>query len=161
VPSFTLVNAALAGSEGAATFHQLRNAGGSSLLTPRTEIRREFLDNSWDVVGTPQVRTITYDNLVAKEEEVSILKLDIQAGEMDMLTASQAGLKKTKCIIMEVTFTSHYEGDAGFPELHNLLASKGFGLYRLSAPYDRGARVLFSDAVYLQEEILSKMIPDR
>lgn len=159
--SITVVDAALAGSEGMATFHQLRHPAGSSLLKPRAEITTQFLDNSWDVIGTAQVRKVTYDQLVANEREISILKLDIQGAEMDMLTASHEGLEKTKCIILEVTFTPHYEDDSGFPELHQLMASKGFGLYRLSAPYDRGARILYADAVYVREEILRSLVPDR
>jgi len=112
------------------------------------------------LIGTVDVRKITYDQLVANEKEISILKLDIQGAEMAMLTASREGLQKTKCIIMEVTFTPHYEGDSGFPELHQFMAQRGFGLYRLSSPYHRGGRVLFADAVYVQEEMLRDLHPN-
>jgi hypothetical protein len=108
-----------------------------------------------------EVRKISYDQLVADEEEVSILKLDIQGAEMGVLGSSREGLGKTKSILMEVTFTSHYESDAGFPELHQLMASKGFGLYRLSPPYHRGARILYADALYIREDILHDLPPDR
>jgi FkbM family methyltransferase len=161
LPTVTVVDAALAKGEGVATFHQLRHPAGSSLLKPRKEIKREFADNSWDLIGTAEVRTIGYDRLVADEDEISILKLDIQGAEMEVLTQSQDGLQKTKSIVMEVTFTSHYEEDAGFPELHKVMASKGFGLYRLTAPYDRGARALYSDAVYVREDILCTLAPQR
>jgi FkbM family methyltransferase len=150
----TVVDAALAEGEGSANFHQLRHPAGSSLLKPRAEAVKEFAANSWDLVGTVDVRKIGYDDLIAAEDEVSILKLDIQGAEMQVLFNSHKGLKKTKCIIMEVTFTSHYENDSGFPELHQFMASKGFGLYRLSSPYHRGARALFADAVYVREDIL-------
>jgi FkbM family methyltransferase len=158
-PNVTVVDAALAESEGTANFHQLRHPASSSLLRPRAEVVKEFLANSWDLVGTVSVQKISYDRLVANEDEISILKLDIQGAEMGMLTASREGLGKTKCIVMEVTFTPHYEGDSGFPELHQLMASKGFGLYRLSAPYHRGGRVLFADGVYVREEILRDLAP--
>lgn len=108
-----------------------------------------------------EVRKISYDELVADEEEVSILKLDIQGAEMGVLGSSREGLGKTKSILMEVTFTSHYESDAGFPELHQLMASKGVGLYRLSPPYHRGARIPYADALYIREDILHDLFPDR
>lgn len=155
VPSVRVVDAALAQDEGTANFHQLRHPASSSLLRPREEVVKEFLADSWDLIGTVAVKTISYDRLVAEQQEVTILKLDIQGAEMAMLAASRDGLQKTKCIILEVTFTSHYYGDSGFPELHQLLASRGFGLYRLSAPYNRGGRILFADAVYVREELLS------
>jgi FkbM family methyltransferase len=160
-PVVTVFDAALAESEGVAAFHQLRHPAGSSLLKPRAEVKKEFADNSWDLVGTVDVRKISYDQLVADESEISILKLDIQGAEKGVLSSSQEGLQKTKSIILEVTFTPHYENDAGFPELHQLMAGKGFGLYRLSAPYDRGARILYADAVYVREDILREMAPER
>jgi FkbM family methyltransferase len=160
-PVVTVFDAALAESEGVAAFHQLRHPAGSSLLKPRAEVKKEFADNSWDLVGTVNVQKISYDQLVADEKEVSILKLDIQGAEKGVLSSSQEGLHKTKSVILEVTFTSQYEDDAGFPEFHQLMAAKGFGLYRLSAPYDRGARILYADAVYIREDILSEMVPER
>jgi FkbM family methyltransferase len=161
LPFVAVVDAALADSEGTANFHQLRHPAGSSLLKPRSGVTREFAANSWDVIGTVEVRKISYDQLVADEEEVSILKLDIQGAEMGVQGSSREGLGKTKSILMEVTFTSHYESDAGFPELHQLMASKGFGLCRLSPPYHRGARILYADALYIREDILHDLPPDR
>ena len=73
---------------------------------------------------------------------------------MQTLAASNKGLEKTRCIVMEVTFTPHYHGDSGFSELHHFMAGRGFGLYQISAPHNRGARVLFADAIYVREEIL-------
>jgi FkbM family methyltransferase len=156
-PFVKVVDAALAESEGTASFHQLRHPAGSSLLKPRASITKELLANSWDVIGTVNVRKIGYDQLVSDEDEISILKLDIQGAEMRVLSNSQSGLRKTKCVVMEVTFTSHYEDDYGFPELHQLMAGKRFGLYRLSPPYDRGGRVLYADAVYVREDILDDL----
>ncbi|MGA8273509.1 MAG: FkbM family methyltransferase [Candidatus Sulfotelmatobacter sp.] len=154
-----VVDAALAKSEGETVFYQLRHPAGSSLLKPRDEIKKELLATSWDLVGEVDVQKISYDQLIADEEEISILKIDIQGAEMGVLKASQEGLRKTKSIIMEVTFLSHYENDSGFPELHQLMASKGFGLYNLSAPYARGGRILYADAVYVREEILADLAP--
>jgi FkbM family methyltransferase len=159
LPNVAVVDAALAEGEGSASFHQLRHPASSSLLTPRADVVKEFAAHSWDLLGTVNVHKISYDRLVANEKEVSILKLDIQGAEMGMLSASREGLRKTKCILMEVTFTPHYEGDSGFAELHQFMASQGFGLYRLSAPYNRGGRILFADGVYVREEILSELGP--
>lgn len=161
VASVMVLDVALAESDGVASFHQLRHPAGSSLLKPRAEVKKEFAANSWDSIGTVEVRKISYDQLIKDEDEISILKLDIQGAEMAVLANSRDGLPKTKCIIMEVTFTPHYEGDAGFPELHQFMAKKGFGLYRLSHPYDRGGRALYSDAVYLREDILRSLALER
>jgi FkbM family methyltransferase len=161
LPFVAVVDTALAESAGTAKFHQLRHPAGSSLLKPRAEVTKEFEANSWDVIGMVEVRKISYDQLVADEDEISILKLDIQGAELGVLASSREGLRKTKSILTEVTFTSHYENDAGFPELHQLMASKGFGLYRLSPPYHRGGRILYADALYIREDILQGLAPGR
>jgi FkbM family methyltransferase len=161
LPQVTVFDAALAESEGVAAFHQLRHPAGSSLLKPRDDVKKQFADDSWEMLATVEVKKISYDQLVADEKEISILKLDIQGAERGVISSSHEGLQKTKSVILEVTFTPHYEDDAGFSELHQLMASKGFGLYRLSPAYDRGARALYADAVYIREDILGILAPER
>lgn len=156
----TVVDAALSGADGVSPFNQLRHPAGSSLLKPRSNIKTQFEHDSWDVIGQVPVKTITYDRLVECEESISILKLDIQGVESQVIANSVDGIQKTKSIVIEVTFTPHYEGDSGFSELHNLMRSKGFGLYRLSPIYHRGGRALFADAVYVREEILEGIVPN-
>jgi len=154
-PNVRIVNSALAGNNGTASFYQLRHPAGSSLLKPNAQIIREVEAHSWDVIGEANVTKITYDELVKDEPEISVLKLDIQGAERDVLANSEDGLRKTKSIIMEVNFMEHYEADAGFPELHELMKRKQFGLYRISSAYDRGGRTLYADAIYVREEILN------
>ncbi len=155
LPRTRVVDAALSADDGSAEFFQLRHPAGSSLLKPREDIGKQFEKDSWDVVGQARVKTVSYDRLVESEEEVSILKLDIQGAEARVLRGSVSGLQKTKAIIMEVTFLSHYEEDSTFPQLHELMRQKEFGLYRLSDAYHRGeGRAIYADAVYIREEIL-------
>lgn len=150
----TVVDAALAAGTGTSTFYQLQHPASSSLLRPRCEIGKEYLRNSWEIIGNVEVRTIGYDELVESEQEISVLKLDIQGAEMEVIRHSNEGLDKTKSVIMEVNFMPHYDRDAVFPELHAVMVQRGFGLYRLSSVYHRGGRALFADAVYVQENIL-------
>lgn len=153
-PQVTVIDSALAAGRGTAPFHRLQHPAGSSLLRPRPEITKEFERNSWNVIGEIPVTTLGYDELVASEQEVSILKLDIQGAEKAVLLNSESGLKKTKAVIIEMNFTPHYYDEGGFAQLHQLLVQKGFGLYRLSYPYHRGGRALFSDGTYVREDLL-------
>ncbi len=152
-----IVDAALAAGSGTATFYQLQHPASSSLLRPRAEIGKEYQLRSWNVINEVCVNTVGYDDLVAFEPEISILKLDIQGAEMDVLSHSSEGLNKTKSVILEVLFSSHYERDSVFPDLHEIMVRRGFGLYRLSDAYHRGGRALFADAVYVKEDILQEL----
>jgi FkbM family methyltransferase len=155
----SIVDAALAADTGTAAFYQLLHPASSSLLRPRAEIGQEYQRRSWDVINEVRVNTLGYDDLVASEHEVSILKLDIQGSEMDVLSHSASGLGKTRAVILEVNFTPHYDRDALFPDLHRAMGEKGFGLYRLSPLYHRGGRALFADAAYLREDMLQALAP--
>jgi FkbM family methyltransferase len=159
VSRVTIVDAALTVNAGTATFYQLQHPASSSLFLPQAEISREYQLKSWDVINEVRVNTVGYDELVASEPEISILKLDIQGAEMNVLVHSSEGLKKTKSVILEVLFTSHYKGDSVFPELHAAMVQRGFGLHRLSEAYHRGGRALFADAVYVREDILQALAP--
>ena len=48
---------------------------------------------------------------------------------------------RTAAVLIEVTFVSHYDGDATFPALHEQLSAHGFSLNALSEPFraQRGA----------------------
>jgi len=144
---------ALSAGRGTASFHRLQHPASSSLLVPRPEIGNEF-QRKWEVKEEIQVQTIGYDELVQSEQEVSILKLDIQGAEKLVLTHAAEGLSKTLSLITEVNFTPHYQEEGGFAEIHQLLVERGFGLYRLSQPYHRGGRALFADFAYVRESLL-------
>jgi len=92
-------------------------SGGLVLLKPRAEVKKELRTTrgfGWNV----ECEEISYDQLVADEKEISILKLDIKAPRKAFFRVRR-GLQKTKSIILEVTFTPHYENDAGFPSFTN------------------------------------------
>jgi FkbM family methyltransferase len=159
VSRVSIVDAALAAGPGTATFYQLQHPASSSLLRPQAEIGKEYRLKSWDVINEVSVSTVGYDELVASEPEISILKLDIQGAEMNVLAHSSEGLRKTKSVILEVLFTAHYDRDSVFPDLHAAMVQGGFGLHRLSEAYHCGGRALFADAVYVREDILQALAP--
>jgi FkbM family methyltransferase len=161
LPCVQIVDAALSDCDGSTGFFQLSHPASSSLLSARPEITAEYAEGSWAVVGQTEVRKISYDTLVATEKEISILKLDIQGSEKSMLAGSTSGLKKTKSVIIEVPFVSHYETDACFPELHGLMSQKGFALYGMSSAYrQHSGRALWADAVYVREDVMREIADD-
>ena len=153
-PQVTVMDVALAAGRGTTSFNRLQHPASSSLFQPRPEIGKEYQRETWEVIEKIQVQTIGYDELVKSEQEVSILKLDIQGAEKTVLAHAHEGLNKTLSLIMEVLFTPHYQDEGAFVELHQLMIQKGFGLYRFSQPYHRGGRALFADFAYVRENLL-------
>lgn len=100
------------------------------------------------LIETVTVETVALDDLVG-DRPVSVLKLDVQGGELAVLRSGRQVLENTAAVLVEVLFLPHYEGDATFPDLHESMAEIGFALIDLSAPFRLdGGPALWADACY-------------
>lgn len=147
-PRVTIVDKAVSLHSGTAEFNVTAHDHNSSLHEPLRHMPEFYDDSGWKVVERIEVQTTTLDDLVGARD-VSVLKLDVQGGEMDVLRGGRATLARTRAVLLEVTFLSHYEGDATFEPLHEEMLSHGFHLFGLADP-GRTADGLttWSDACY-------------
>ena len=81
-------------------------------------------------------------------DEVTLLKLDVQGTELDVLAGATATLQRTRFVQLEVLFYSHYVGDALFQDLFDVMTDHGFDMMGLSPPLVREGRALWSDAFF-------------
>ena len=142
---------AISDTIGNAPFHITRHSHNASLHSPRpgTDALYGGLAG-WEVKDTLTVETTTVDTLAAGRS-VAVLKVDVQGSEREVLAGAERTLPQTQAVLLEVTFVSHYQGDATFPWLHNFLADEGFELVGLSDPFvSQQGRVLWCDACYLR-----------
>ena len=103
------------------------------------------------MTDTLTVGTTTVDDLAAGRP-VALLKIDVQGAEREVLAGAAQTLPHTHAVLLEVTFTSHYQGDTTFPWLHNYLTERGFELVGLSEPFVSSRNtVLWCDACYVQQ----------
>lgn len=144
----TIVPSALAGESGTAVLHVTAHDHNTSLHQPREEMQELYEDPGWKVVDEIEVPTDTLDALVG-DREVAALKLDVQGAEMDVLAGGRRALERTRAVLLEVTFVSHYEADATFPRLDAAMRDLGFELTAFSEPgrNDEGI-VTWADACY-------------
>jgi FkbM family methyltransferase len=100
-------------------------------------------------IGTTEVACTTLDSLLADVPAIAILKIDVQGTEADVLAGAVQTLARTECVMIEMNFVSHYEGDSLAWDLHPLLLAAGFALHRYTHEYyDTAGRLLWADAVY-------------
>lgn len=141
---------AVTDATGTATYHRTRASVFASLLPPSADIDDLYpLPGSpAEVVETVEVSTVTLDELVG-ERPVSLLKLDVQGGELAVLRGGRRVLEHTAAVLIEVLFLPHYEGDTTFPGIHEAMTDLGFVLMDLSRPFrlDEGP-ALWADACY-------------
>jgi len=150
VPNVTVKSCAMSDHSGTATYHRTRASVFASLLPPR-----EDLDEIYPLHGGPtavletvEVETATLDELVGARP-VSVLKLDVQGGELAVLRGGAETLARTAAVLVEVLFVPHYEGDATFPLLHEAMVSLNLELIDMSKPFRLGeGPALWADACY-------------
>jgi len=143
-----IVEAAALDSVGEATLHLTAHSHNASLFTPRTTEMDGFYGSGYAVTGQARVTTTTLDEITRDVDEVSLLKIDAQGAERAVLAGAAQALAKTRWLLIEANFRSHYEGDMLFSELHALLARCGFALSGLSAPHVREGIALWCDCLY-------------
>jgi FkbM family methyltransferase len=149
---------AITDKTGKKTFY-LNKANYTNSLLPIAEecskyVNAELTGN----VGYIDVDTITLDEFCKKEqiEEIQILKMDIQGGE---LMALQGGVKllnnqSIDLIYTEVQFAKIYDGQANFYDLHEYLDKYGYILYDLyNFNYGENGVLAWGDAIFISQEI--------
>jgi FkbM family methyltransferase len=147
-PNVRIVPRAVAASAGTATFHRTQSSVFASLLPPRDSLSELYPESPVAVTEAIEVPTSSLDELVG-DRHVSVLKLDVQGGELAVLAGGEKTLARTDAVLAEVLFQPHYEGDAGFAELHGALVDLGFELFDLSEPDRVGeGPALWADASY-------------
>jgi hypothetical protein len=84
------------------------------------------------------------------------MKMDVQGFEREVLSGAAAVLRRTKAILIEVSFRSLYVGDDNFTEISRVLEDEHhFKLWNISAPSrDEDNRAKQADAVFVSSSLI-------
>ncbi len=148
-PHTRLHNFALGDQAATATFNIIENSGLSSLLMPNEILRQQYAP-AGDVIKQVPVKVIPLDDVLDDEQPIDLIKIDVQGFEHAVLRGARTTLQRTRALLIETNFVSHYAGDGSFGTLFNHLDELGFDFWNISAPY-RGSegQALWADAVFL------------
>jgi FkbM family methyltransferase len=139
---------AVSDHKGTSPFYVTEHSHNASLRQPLAETAGLYDVGGWGVSEVVTVETTTVDEITAGRH-VAVLKIDVQGAEAAVLSGAAATLERTDAVLLEVTFVPHYEEDASFPRLHELMLERGFLLAGLSRPYMARNIALWSDACYV------------
>ena len=152
LPNVVLENKALGAMSKRGTLFRTASSHNTSLLRPR-ESGNAMYGWGWDVVDEVTVTVVSLDDLVLTDT-VSLLKIDVQGGERDLLLGATQVLRRTSAILIEMTTVSHYEGDADFSWIDNHLKTAGFRLSAFSEfTLSPDQRIISFDASYLAADV--------
>jgi len=133
-PGSKALNLAVGSRTGTATFFRYGKSHLNSLYPINTR-SVDSLGYAKNASGEPiEVRCLTLDDFVVESDlaarRVSLLKIDAQGGEIDILTGAQGMLSNVDNITLEVNLFDFYSKRSSFLEVERLLS--GFQLYAIT-----------------------------
>ena len=103
--------------------------------------------------------TTTLDTFMKaySKEMVDLLKIDVQGAECRVLSGGKKTIKKTKIIILEISFFDYYEHQTSFLDVELLLSPLGFKLYSVSEISNNpmNGRTDWAEVVYVNRNLLA------
>jgi FkbM family methyltransferase len=147
-PGVTIVAAAVGETIGNVTLNLTAHSHNSSLLPPRSMAMDAVYGGGYAVQSQVTVALTTLDELTRELDQISLLKIDAQGYERSVLKGASETLRKTRWLLIEANFRSHYEEDVLFPDLHSHLVECGFTLTGLSPAFVRDGVALWCDCLY-------------
>lgn len=143
-----IVRAAVGSENGSVSFNVTAHPDNASVLDPRHAEMRQHYGMGYEVLDTIDVPQRTLDDLTADLGEIDLVKIDVQGYEREVIAGAHDALSRTRHVLLEVLFRSHYVDDLTFVDLHQRMLERGFELANLAPVHAQHGVALWSDALY-------------
>ena len=142
------------GSERKTTqFNILKRSSSSSIFKP-TQINTDLHGNEMNINEVIDVDLIKIDDII-NEDEIDIIKLDLQGYELEALKGAYKHLQNTKVIITEVEFIQLYENQPLFADIDFNLRKNGFHFFNFYHLYTfENGQMDAGDAIFVRNDII-------
>ena len=146
--AYALHEVALGAVAGSVEFH-VSAARDSSSLLPIGERQNQLFPGTREV-SMEQVTVRTLDEYIGEigERTPSLLKLDVQGGELDVLRGSSRALASFRWVYVEMSFVELYCGQPLAHELVEFLRAHGFRLVGVGRPSVNDGMPVQVDALF-------------
>ena len=152
-------NIAASNKVGSLTFYINNSEKTNSVLESTTENTRD-LDDFQHNIRTIIVESDTLDSIFLKSsisnvDDISMLKIDTQGYEMNVLRGASNVLKKTRYILIEVHFVRTYKDSSTFFEIKSYLEQQGFTFLRFyDLVHSNSSReeLIYGDALFKNKQ---------
>lgn len=147
VDNVTLHKVAVSDFSGNTDFHLTSNQEFNSISKVQDSFQSTF-EGLAQVERKVTVPVQTLDGLCRDFSEISLLKIDVQGFEKEVIRGAKEILKKSKVLIVEMNFSPLYDGESSFTEVHEMLTQSGFYIRNVSPSYCHDGRSMSCDAIY-------------
>ncbi|MCE5291994.1 MAG: FkbM family methyltransferase [Nocardiaceae bacterium] len=152
-PTWDVLHAAVSSDEGEVTINRSANSVSSSILAPLDA----HLDAASEsrIVGRETVRSVTVDGLLRDfgvNARQTMLKIDVQGFEADVLDGAEATLSSVGGLQIELSVIPLYDGSTTLLDMLCRLTESGLDLWMLEPGFSdaKSLRMLQCDGVFLR-----------
>jgi FkbM family methyltransferase len=149
-----VIGSAVAASAGETRMFVSRADDSSSLLAP-TELQLSAFPGT-EVAEQISLRTERLDALLGGEPlpRPALLKIDVQGGELDVLSGATGLLDRIDTILVECSFVELYENQPLADEIVRFLDARAFRLASMASPFvDARGQVVQADLVFARADM--------
>lgn len=157
LPQFSniiLINKAAGSTSGTETINKTKRITSSSLYQPSFDIKSELFSDILFVENTEKISITTLDETIPQNELITILKLDVQGYELEVLKSANSVISRTNIIILEMINHDYYKGAPKYFELDEYLRMKNFVLYDIFPSTKDDGYLREWDSIYVRKELL-------
>jgi FkbM family methyltransferase len=120
----------------------------SSLFEINTEIGDSFFSENLKLNRHEEINVRVLDDELGNDSEVSLIKLDVQGFELEVLKGAVNTLKKTHFILTEVMNHDFYKGAPLYFEIDHFLRENNFELFDIIPSIRREGKLMEWDIIY-------------
>ncbi len=154
---FQAYNVALGEATAESVIHRSESNPSSSLL-PMGDLHKKLYPKSATHTDEPVlIRELDEVLKDAKLEKPVLIKIDVQGFEGSVIKGGQNILRQADIILVENSFTTLYEGQPLFADIHDLLKNLGFSYRgRSETHYNPNTKEpIYEDSVFISEHSTS------
>jgi FkbM family methyltransferase len=146
--NWILVNKAVGSQVGTTQINIANRITASSLL--EMNAHTEGYGDILTLKDKETIEVTTLDTEIPSNLPISILKMDVQGFELEVLKGATETLKRTHVIVLEINNHDGYKGAPTYFEIDDFLRQKGFQLYDLLPNVRINNKLQDWDAIYVR-----------
>jgi FkbM family methyltransferase len=148
-------NIALGSTTEEKQINKLFNSSSSSILEASNAISNDFFATHLAPKETESIVVKRLDDVLPISiAHISILKMDVQGFELQVLKGSEETLKKVYIVVLEMQNHDFYKGAPMYFELDEYLRKQGFKLFDLLPAIRNEMKLYEWDAIYVNEVLV-------
>jgi len=151
--NITIVPKAVGNSIGRTVINMANRITSSSILSLKTEQNSKAFSDTLIKQGEEEIEITTLDSEIPHDKKISILKIDVQGYELEVLKGAADTLRRTAVVVLELNNHENYEGSPKYYQLDECMRQNGFILYDIFPSLKDKGRLKEWDTIYLRKDL--------